>query len=50
MIPLNPNDSQQPIHQGQTSAIEAETTFITVDGNRLGYRMFGKQNGAPLII
>jgi pimeloyl-ACP methyl ester carboxylesterase len=50
MTELHPNFSQQPIHQGQISAIEAETTFITVDGNRLGYRMFGKQNGVPLII
>ena len=50
MTTLHPNVSQAPIHQGQTAVINAETTFITVDGNRLGYRMFGKQNGVPLII
>lgn len=50
MATLVENMVQLPIHQGNTSAFVVETTFITVDGNRLGYRMFGKKNTVPLVI
>ncbi len=46
----NQNILQQAIHQGNTLARTVETTFITVDGHRFGYRMFGKQSTVPLVI